>query len=228
MNASHTRAVGAIAMVLSGAVALTGCGSDDDKDEQDKPTPASTTTMTSHAKPSKSSEKAESSPEDAAHPPAEHARPEPRGDGVEDDVVALGGPEALVGDAAERPEVAPVDGAPASPEDEAAIRDLVQGYYGFGPDAKVKDMTDYIVDNTCSELNEKAGGREQYEAVPIPDVRLQDWPGYPGEVGVDVSEVEVAGDVASAVSTVHIEGSGDDVQRMRFARDDGRWTFCDR
>ncbi|AIG64399.1 hypothetical protein CATYP_07125 [Corynebacterium atypicum] len=235
MSTSTSRAVKLAAVVLTGAVAMTGCGKDKeaDKDQAD----ATTTVSTSKAaeKDTEQDKAAAEKSEEAQKKEAEEKAAADRQRQRQDRAAAAernATPPAITDPFAadvERPNIAPVEGAPASAEDAKAIDSLVKGYYAFDGNNTMRDVVGYMIGNSCQAVVRQSGGAEQIANEPMLDIPMKNLPQQviPEYRGVTVSDTRVNGDTASATVTANVDGQSD-TQVMRFARENGKWTFCDR
>ncbi|UWE91636.1 hypothetical protein NY044_09000 [Corynebacterium diphtheriae bv. mitis] len=123
------------------------------------------------------------------------------------------------------PQAPVADGAPASAEDQQAIEGLVRGIMNA---TTVRQFMGYIPQNTCARYLEANGGLAAMNIDQIPDVPLADFPQYAhARPTIDsVTDIQVNGDSASATVTSTADGQTNSAVQ-RFARENGRWTFCD-
>ncbi|CAB0610986.1 hypothetical protein CIP107546_01564 [Corynebacterium diphtheriae] len=206
-----------LACATAGVMVLTACGSDGDSSDSSasKTSTGASTSKSASAKPSE--------PSDA--PASESAAPAPA---PENGQPAPGHPAPGPID---NPEIsfipqAPVaDGAPASAEDQQAIEGLVRGIMNA---TTVRQFMGYIPQNTCARYLEANGGLAAMNIDQIPDVPLADFPQYAhARPTIDsVTDIQVNGDSASATVTSTADGQTNSAVQ-RFARENGRWTFCD-
>ncbi|CAB0848945.1 hypothetical protein FRC0505_01513 [Corynebacterium diphtheriae] len=206
-----------LACATAGVMVLTACGSDGDSSDSsaNKTSTGASTSKSASAKPSE--------PSDA--PASESAAPAPA---PENGQPAPGHPAPGPID---NPEIsfipqAPVsDGAPASAEDQQAIEGLVRGIMNA---TTVRQFMGYIPQNTCARYLEANGGLAAMNIDQIPDVPLADFPQYAhARPTIDsVTDIQVNGDSASATVTSTADGQTNSAVQ-RFARENGRWTFCD-
>ena len=121
----------------------------------------------------------------------------------------------------------PVDGEAAGEEDASEINGVLDGFYDRlgNPDTMVSDLTNYMVDNTCSAVIEEAGGREAIQNSYTADAPI----GQAGMVASthSVEDIRVDGDSASAYVTVNANGQ-EESNTVRLVRENNRWTMCDR
>ncbi|MCS4536233.1 hypothetical protein [Corynebacterium sp. HS2168-gen11] len=119
---------------------------------------------------------------------------------------------------------APVQGGqPASPEDTAAISNLVMGLNNA---QTLRAYMRYVPDNACSKaLAEVDVSGLDYNQ--IPDIPLDANPEFAKAKNliVGVGDVVVDGETASANVTTNVDGK-QEVAVQRFARENGRWLFC--
>lgn len=206
-----------LACATAGVMVLTACGSDGDSSDSSA-NKTSTGTSTSKSASAKTGE-----PSDV--PASESAAPAPS---PENEQPAPGHPAPGPID---NPEIsfipqAPVaDGAPASAEDQQAIEGLVRGIMNA---TTVRQFMGYIPQNTCARYLEANGGLAAMNIDQIPDVPLADFPQYAhARPTIDsVTDIQVNGDSASATVTSTADGQTNSAVQ-RFARENGRWTFCD-
>ncbi|CAB0824745.1 hypothetical protein FRC0293_01439 [Corynebacterium diphtheriae] len=206
-----------LACATAGVMVLTACGSDGDSSD------SSASKTSTGASTSKSASVKPSEPSDA--PASESAAPAPA---PENGQPAPGHPAPGPID---NPEIsfipqAPVaDGAPASAEDQQAIEGLVRGIMNA---TTVRQFMGYIPQNTCARYLEANGGLAAMNIDQIPDVPLADFPQYAhARPTIDsVTDIQVNGDSASATVTSTADGQTNSAVQ-RFARENGRWTFCD-
>ncbi|MHC9556771.1 hypothetical protein ACQQ7D_02505 [Corynebacterium diphtheriae] len=206
-----------LACATAGVMVLTACGSDGDSSDSSasKTSTGASTSKSASAKPSE--------PSDA--PASESAAPAPA---PENGQPAPGHPAPGPID---NPEIsfipqAPVaDGAPASAEDQQAIEGLVRGIMNA---TTVRQFMGYIPQNTCARYLEANGGLAAMNIDQIPDVPLAHFPQYAhARPTIDsVTDIQVNGDSASATVTSTADGQTNSAVQ-RFARENGRWTFCD-
>lgn len=206
-----------LACATAGVMVLTACGSDGDSSDSSasKTSTGASTSKSASAKPSEPSD-APASESAAPAPAPENGQPAPGHPAP--------GPIA-------NPEIsfipqAPVaDGAPASAEDQQAIEGLVRGIMNA---TTVRQFMGYIPQNTCARYLEANGGLAAMNIDQIPDVPLADFPQYAhARPTIDsVTDIQVNGDSASATVTSTADGQTNSAVQ-RFARENGRWTFCD-
>lgn len=206
-----------LACATAGVMVLTACGSDGDSSD------SSASNTSTGASTSKSASAKPSEPSDAPAPESAATAPAP-----ENGQPAPGHPAPGPID---NPEIsfipqAPVaDGAPASAEDRQAIEGLVRGIMNA---TTVRQFMGYIPQNTCARYLEANGGLAAMNIDQIPDVPLADFPQYAhARPTIDsVTDIQVNGDSASATVTSTADGQTNSAVQ-RFARENGRWTFCD-
>ncbi|AWR16317.1 hypothetical protein CIP107577_01605 [Corynebacterium diphtheriae] len=206
-----------LACATAGVMVLTACGSDGDSSD------SSASNTSTGASTSKSASAKPSEPSDAPAPESAAPAPAP-----ENGQPAPGHPAPGPID---NPEIsfipqAPVaDGAPASAEDRQAIEGLVRGIMNA---TTVRQFMGYIPQNTCARYLEANGGLAAMNIDQIPDVPLADFPQYAhARPTIDsVTDIQVNGDSASATVTSTADGQTNSAVQ-RFARENGRWTFCD-
>ncbi|ANE04361.1 hypothetical protein [Corynebacterium crudilactis] len=134
--------------------------------------------------------------------------------------------DALAQELAENPvtfaEAVPVEnGATATPEEAAAIEQLVRGYADTNT---LRGSLAYTINNTCTRVLEASGANSaQLDLNTIPDIPL----GGEGTGTVDsVTDVVVDGQAASAW-VVATAGGTTDSATQRFLNEGGQWKFCD-
>ncbi|CAB0561368.1 hypothetical protein CIP107509_01597 [Corynebacterium diphtheriae] len=206
-----------LACATAGVMVLTACGSDGDSSDSSasKTSTGASTSKSASAKPSEPSDAP--APESAAPAPApENGQPAPGhpAPGPIDNPEISFIPQAPV-----------ADGAPASAEDRQAIEGLVRGIMNA---TTVRQFMGYIPQNTCARYLEANGGLAAMNIDQIPDVPLADFPQYAhARPTIDsVTDIQVNGDSASATVTSTADGQTNSAVQ-RFARENGRWTFCD-
>ncbi|CAB0780348.1 hypothetical protein FRC0182_01448 [Corynebacterium diphtheriae] len=201
-----------LACATAGVMVLTACGSDGDSSDSSA-NKTSTGASTSNSASAKLGEPSDApAPESAAPAPApENGQPAP---GPIDNPEISFIPQAPV-----------ADGAPASAEDQQAIEGLVRGIMNA---TTVRQFMGYIPQNTCARYLEANGGLAAMNIDQIPDVPLADFPQYAhARPTIDsVTDIQVNGDSASATVTSTADGQTNSAVQ-RFARENGRWTFCD-
>lgn len=206
----------AFAALMVAPLILTACGSDS-SDSEAAPTTTSTTqssSATTSSSSTKSSTTGKSSTSETPTPVSEEPTSEQQGE------------EALAQELSENPvtfaEAAPVEaGQPASPEDAAAIENLVRG---ASEPTTLRGAYSYMVNNTCSRVIAASGeDAAQIDINTVPDTPLSG----DGTGTVDsVSDVVVEGETASAW-VVATAGGTTDSATQRFLREGGQWKFCD-
>ncbi|CAB0558384.1 hypothetical protein BKD74_06360 [Corynebacterium diphtheriae] len=206
-----------LACATAGVMVLTACGSDGDSSDSsaNKTSTGASTSKSASAKPGEPSDAP--APESAAPAPApENGQPAPGhpAPGPIDNPEISFIPQAPV-----------ADGAPASAEDRQAIEGLVRGIMNA---TTVRQFMGYIPQNTCARYLEANGGLAAMNIDQIPDVPLADFPQYAhARPTIDsVTDIQVNGDSASATVTSTADGQTNSAVQ-RFARENGRWTFCD-
>lgn len=206
-----------LACATAGVMVLTACGSDGDSSDSSasKTSTGASTSKSASAKPSEPSDAP--APESAAPAPTpENGQPAPGqpAPGPIDNPEISFIPQAPV-----------ADGAPASAEDQQAIEGLVRGIMNA---TTARQFMGYIPQNTCARYLEANGGLAAMNIDQIPDVPLADFPQYAhARPTIDsVTDIQVNGDSASATVTSTADGQTNSAVQ-RFARENGRWTFCD-
>ncbi|CAB0907517.1 hypothetical protein FRC0426_01434 [Corynebacterium diphtheriae] len=206
-----------LACATAGVMVLTACGSDGDSSDSsaNKTSTGASTSKSASAKPSEPSD-APASESAAPAPAPENGQPAPGhpAPGPIDNPEIFFIPQAPV-----------ADGAPASAEDQQAIEGLVRGIMNA---TTVRQFMGYIPQNTCARYLEANGGLAAMNIDQIPDVPLADFPQYAhARPTIDsVTDIQVNGDSASATVTSTADGQTNSAVQ-RFARENGRWTFCD-
>ncbi|MDT9409154.1 Rv0361 family membrane protein [Corynebacterium rouxii] len=201
-----------LACATAGVMVLTACGSDGDSSDSSA-NKTSTGTSTSKSASAKTGE-----PSDV--PASESAAPAPAPENEQPAPGPIDNPEISF-----IPQAPVADGAPASAEDQQAIEGLVRGMMNA---TTVRQFMGYIPQNTCARYLEANGGLAAMNIDQIPDVPLADFPQYAhARPTIDsVTDVQVNGDSASATVTSTADGQTNSAVQ-RFARENGRWTFCD-
>lgn len=201
-----------LACATAGVMVLTACGSDGDSSDSSA-NKTSTGTSTSKSASAKTGE-----PSDV--PASESAAPAPSPENEQPAPGPIDNPEISF-----IPQAPVADGAPASAEDQQAIEGLVRGMMNA---TTVRQFMGYIPQNTCARYLEANGGLAAMNIDQIPDVPLADFPQYAhARPTIDsVTDVQVNGDSASATVTSTADGQTNSAVQ-RFARENGRWTFCD-
>lgn len=117
------------------------------------------------------------------------------------------------------------NGQPASPEDAKQIEGLVRGISNA---TTLRGYMAYIPDNTCKKVLDANGGKESLDIGQIPDVPLQSYPDFANaKPTVDaVKDIKVSGETASAEVTASTQAEGQQVATQRFAKENGKWVFC--
>ena len=111
----------------------------------------------------------------------------------------------------------PVEGGqPASPEDAITAETTLRSYMG------------YIPQHTCKKVLDENGGEKSLDLGQIPDVPLDSYPDFKkAKPTIDsVTDIKVAGETASAQVTASTEADGQTVATQRFAKENGKWVFC--
>ncbi|WP_075726759.1 hypothetical protein [Corynebacterium aquilae] len=234
MNSRHSfvRATAACAVLLA-PVALTACGS---KDDEASATPSSTatsttttTTTTATSEAPATSEAApseENKPEDTGEkPPAD----QPPADTVTPDAPApepapapIPAPAGI--DLNAIPPVTPVAGGqPGTPEDEAAVRGVMET---INSGKTTHEVLNTLKNSTCSRVLDQNGGAAAFDISAVPDIPVTMLPDYaPTTVGA-INDVVVDGDEMSAQVTTN-SGGQERSGTVRFAREGGQWKLCD-
>lgn len=217
----HVKIAAAVVIVSSLTLGVSACSKNKETTEA-----ASTTTATSSSAASSSSAVPSSSvapaPSSSAAPkPTSSASPAPA---AEEEAPVEELPEDLPPIPTTVASLAPVaDGEPASEEDAAAIRELLNTV-NYAP--TVRQYFVNLMDNTCSRvLNEN--GVNSIDPNTAPDTPMEDLPEFAAMKPTinDVTDIMVKGDEASA--TVTASGGGQQsTNTMRFLWEDGRWKMC--
>lgn len=117
----------------------------------------------------------------------------------------------------------PIQGGPASAEDQAAIESLLKGQYQV---QTTREFAEYMLHNACQKVIEQNGGDAAFDRGEVPDLPVSQLPGFQGSGIQAVEDVRVDGDTASALVT-SVSGNGQThTSTMRFQRENGKWTFC--
>ena len=120
----------------------------------------------------------------------------------------------------------PVEGGqPASPEDAKSIEGVVRG---ITAETTLRSYMGYIPQHTCKKVLDENGGEKSLDLGQIPDVPLDSYPDFKkAKPTIDsVTDIKVAGDTASAQVTASTEADGQTVATQRFAKENGKWVFC--
>ena len=120
----------------------------------------------------------------------------------------------------------PVEGGqPASPEDAKSIEGVVRG---ITAETTLRSYMGYIPQHTCKKVLEENGGEKSLDLGQIPDVPLDSYPDFKkAKPTIDsVTDIKVAGETASAQVTASTEADGQTVATQRFAKENGKWVFC--
>ena len=120
----------------------------------------------------------------------------------------------------------PVEGGqPASPEDAKSIEGVVRG---ITAETTLRSYMGYIPQHTCKKVLDENGGEKSRDLGQIPDVPLDSYPDFKkAKPTIDsVTDIKVAGDTASAQVTASTEADGQTVATQRFAKENGKWVFC--
>ena len=206
---------------------VAACGSDAEESEADA---VASSTVTSEATPSTKSEteSSESSPTESTTEDSDDPEPptEPEDGQASAGAGAAGSSGEIVnpfenGDI-EVAEVGPVEGGqPASEGDRQAISGLVGGLY---EQTTMHSFLRYMPDHTCQRVLEQNGGGD-FSLEGVPDMPMDQLPGWGDSHVSDIADVQVNGDQASAVVTVQT-AEGPDTATQRFQREGGNWAFC--
>lgn len=120
----------------------------------------------------------------------------------------------------------PVEGGqPASPEDAKSIEGVVRG---ITAETTLRSYMGYIPQHTCKKVLDENGGEKSLDLGQIPDVPLDSYPDFKkAKPTIDsVTDIKVAGETASAQVTASTEADGQTVATQRFAKENGKWMFC--
>ena len=120
----------------------------------------------------------------------------------------------------------PVEGGqPASPEDAKSIEGVVRG---ITAETTLRSYMGYIPQHTCKKVLDENGGEKSLDLGQIPDVPLDSYPDFKkAKPTIDsVTDIKVSGDTASAQVTASTEADGQTVATQRFAKENGKWVFC--
>ena len=120
----------------------------------------------------------------------------------------------------------PVEGGqPASPEDAKSIEGVVRG---ITAETTLRSYMGYIPQHTCKKVLDENGGEKSLDLGQIPDVPLDSYPAFKkAKPTIDsVTDIKVSGDTASAQVTASTESEGQTVATQRFAKENGKWVFC--
>lgn len=120
----------------------------------------------------------------------------------------------------------PVEGGqPASPEDAKSIEGVVRG---ITAETTLRSYMGYIPQHTCKKVLDENGGEKSLDLGQIPDVPLDSYPDFKkAKPTIDsVNDIKVAGETASAQVTASTEADGQTVATQRFAKENGKWVFC--
>ena len=120
----------------------------------------------------------------------------------------------------------PVEGGqPASPEDAKSIEGVVRG---ITAETTLRSYMGYIPQHTCKKVLDENGGEKSLDLGQIPDVPLDSYPDFKkAKPTIDsVTDIKVAGETAYAQVTASTEADGQTVATQRFAKENGKWVFC--
>lgn len=120
----------------------------------------------------------------------------------------------------------PVEGGqPASPEDAKSIEGVVRG---ITAETTLRSYMGYIPQHTCKKVLDENGGEKSLDLGQIPDVPLDSYPDFKkAKPTIDsVTDIKVSGETASAQVTASTEAEGQTVATQRFAKENGKWVFC--
>ncbi|GAB3940796.1 hypothetical protein [Corynebacterium tapiri] len=228
MFASLSRVAPAVAVVAAVPLVLSACGSK----EESANAPAPTSTVTSSAKPSSSATTTSSSTTSAKESttkPSDQPKSPQKGDSANAPAVPVPAPGAAA--AGENPfengdiqvaEIDPIQGQPANPDQVHQITTLVGGLY---EQQTLHDFLLYMPRHSCQEVVAEQGGEKAFNLDGVPNMPMNNFPGWNASGIKDVSNVVVNGDVASASITAST-AEGTDTKTQRFRNEGGEWKFC--
>lgn len=206
----------AVAIVAASALVLAACGSESDT-AASSAAPKATTAQKTTAAMTKDAMTEESPTSEITKSSIPEATPEqPAPEPAPESLPPL--PEIVV-----TPQAPVQGGQPASPEDTAAISNLVMG---LNKAQTLRAYMRYVPDNACSKaLAEVDVAGLDYNQ--IPDIPLDANPEFAKAKNliVGVGDVVVDGETASANVTTNVDGK-QEVAVQRFTRENGRWLFC--
>lgn len=116
-------------------------------------------------------------------------------------------------------------GRPATPEEIQAITDRVKAQESA---TTMHQYLNTFVDSMCKEVLDQQGGAEAFSLAGLPDVPLNVMPEYATSATkvTDITDVQVAGDRATANVTT-VNGAGETVTNtMGFRLEQGGWKIC--
>ena len=120
----------------------------------------------------------------------------------------------------------PVEGGqPASPEDAKSIEGVVRG---ITAETTLRSYMGYIPQHTCKKVLDENGGEKSLDLGQIADVPLDSYPDFKKAMPTidSVTDIKVSGETASAQVTASTEAEGQTVATQRFAKENGKWVFC--
>lgn len=215
----------AVAVAITAPLVLSACGSGDDAEEQ----AASASTVTSQAAaPSSATTSETSSAAPSTSETAEGETPSAAA-GQQSGSAADGGAAPVLENPFENGDIEvaqpdPVQGRPASAEETEALSNLVNGIY---QQPSLHGFMMYMPNHTCAATLEAQGGIEAYSLDGIPDMPMDQFPGYSESrvTAIENQTVTDAGDRASATVTVQT-AEGPSTGTMVFQHEGGEWKFC--
>ncbi|WP_155861256.1 hypothetical protein [Corynebacterium doosanense] len=215
----------AVAAVIATPLVLVACGSGDDVEEQ----AASASTVTSQAtaasttQTSSTTSASTSASESAEGETPSAAADQPSGSAAD------GGAAPVLENPFENGDIEvaqpdPVQGRPASAEETEALSNLVNGIY---QQPSLHGFMMYMPNHTCAATLEAQGGIEAYSLDGIPDMPMNQFPGYSESrvTAIENQTVTDSGDRASATVTVQ-SAEGPSTGTMVFQHEGGEWKFC--
>lgn len=214
--------------VFATPLALVACGSGDDAEEQATSASTVTSQATASAAPSTSAASSASASESASESPGAEPSSAAGAPGHQGSA-ADGGAAPVLENPFENGDIEvaqpdPVQGRPASAEESEALSNLVNGMY---QQPSLHGFMMYMPNHTCAATLEAQGGLEAYSLDGIPDMPMNQFPGYSDShvSAIENQTVTEAGDRASA--TVTVQGTqGPSTGTMVFQHEGGEWKFC--
>jgi len=99
---------------------------------------------------------------------------------------------------------------------------------GITAETTLRSYMGYIPQHTCKKVLDENGGEKSLDLGQIPDVPLDSYPDFKkAKPTIDsVTDIKVAGETASAQVTASTEADGQTVATQRFAKENGKWVFC--
>lgn len=197
-------------ILLTGALALTACGSDDKDDTAAVSGAAAPGSVTAAATPSGGTSPAGMS---ASGVPGTSGS----GDGASGENPDGAAP-------ADNPQEGGQEGTPASDDDAAQITELTKGING---DMLMADYMQYNFDHSCSAYVNARGGRDKAQ-VEIDGLREKNQKVSDVNAVVnitDVTDIRVTGDTATATTSGTV-GDQPRTETVNYLRENGAWTIC--